>query len=122
VRLLEDLCLPLSDPFCCFSFQESLDKDERVSLLIDDSTWRWDKEVVCEFFSPLEANVICSIPLSSRSKPDRLFWDGSKSGLFSVKSAYYLQAHQQAQGVEGESSVMRGEKVLEISMVTISSS
>jgi hypothetical protein len=49
--------------------------------------------MVHELFSPWEAKVICSIPLSFRSRPDRLFWDGTKSRLFTVKSAYFIQEH-----------------------------
>ncbi len=55
--------------------------------------------------------MICSIPFSFRSRLDCLFWDGTSSGLFTVRSAYFLQAHQRAQSKEGECSwVGQGKK------------
>ena len=51
-----------------------------------------------------EASVICSIPLPPRPKPDRLFWNDTKTGIFTVKSAYHLQMRAQSAATEGECS------------------
>jgi hypothetical protein len=37
-------------------------------------------------------------------KPDQLFWNESKSGLFSVKSAYYLQLKHGVEDKIGDNS------------------
>lgn len=54
-----------------------------------------------------EASVICSIPLLPRPKPDRLFWNDTKTGIFTVKSAYHLQMRAQSAATEGECSTAR---------------
>ena len=56
------------------------------------------------------ARVICSIPLPPRPKQDRLFWNASKSGLFSIKSAYFLQLQHSVAVQVGESSHMNRER------------
>lgn len=52
VRIIDDPWLPVSHPFRCFLAQDVLDNDERVSLLINDATRSWDKDMVHELFSP----------------------------------------------------------------------
>jgi hypothetical protein len=46
---------------------------------------------------------ICSLPLSPLGHPDQMVWSGNKSGLFTVKSAYYLEMQHRNQA-KGESS------------------
>lgn len=73
VRISEDPWLPISSPFLPLSAREVLDKDERVAVLINEGTNSWNVDVVRSLFSVWEAQVICSIPLPHRPKPDRLF-------------------------------------------------
>lgn len=46
---------------------------------------------------------ICSIPLSPLRPPDRLVWAATKQGIFTVRSAYYLEKQRKEQE-EWESS------------------
>jgi hypothetical protein len=46
VRIVEDSWLLVSQPFRCFSAHDVVDKDERVSLLINADTRSWDKDIV----------------------------------------------------------------------------
>jgi hypothetical protein len=104
VCINKDPWLPISSPFLSFSAQTVLDKDERVSVLINKNTHTWNVEAVHALFSAWEVAAICSIPLPPRPRADRLFWTETTLGLFTVKSAYYLQLQQRAQCVLGESS------------------
>lgn len=45
MRIIDDPWLPVSHSFRCFSAQDVLDDDERVSLLINDATRSWDKDI-----------------------------------------------------------------------------
>jgi hypothetical protein len=110
VRITEDLWLPLSTSFRSFSARDVLDKNERVSLLINEESQSWNSEVIHSLFSDWEAGLICSIPLPPRWKPDRLFWNETSSGLFFVKSAYFLQLKCRATEVEGQCSSVEKDK------------
>ena len=83
-----------------------MNPNDRVSLLIDETSRSWKVDGVKSMFSGWEANVICAIPLPPRAKLDRLFWNDTKSGLFSVRSAYHLQVRSRAATTDGESSVV----------------
>jgi hypothetical protein len=67
-----------------------LGHDTTVSDLIDKENGCWIPNVVTENFRKEEAEAILNIPLSPNLPQDRVIWIGSKSGLFSVKSAYFI--------------------------------
>ena len=46
--------------------------------------------MVREIFSVADASLICRIPLSRQTIPDKLIWTDSPIGKFSVKSAYFV--------------------------------
>ncbi|XP_042942596.1 uncharacterized protein LOC122276753 [Carya illinoinensis] len=48
-------------------------------------------DLVREIFGEDEAETIQKIPISSTGAEDRLIWQGTKDGVFTMKSAYYLQ-------------------------------
>ncbi|XP_062087000.1 uncharacterized protein LOC133793720 [Humulus lupulus] len=48
----------------------------------------WDRDLVRDIFSPEDAEIILSIPLSLDRLEDSWYWVLEKSGLFSVKSVY----------------------------------
>uniref|UniRef100_A0A2N9EDK8 Reverse transcriptase zinc-binding domain-containing protein n=1 Tax=Fagus sylvatica TaxID=28930 RepID=A0A2N9EDK8_FAGSY len=110
VRITEDKWLPFSLAKTPFSVCHILDKKERVSMLIKEDSNTWDVDRVGALFSPWEAKVICNIPLPPSRKGDRLFWNESNSGLFTVKSAYYLQRNRELVDVVGECSQMDRER------------
>ena len=90
VRITKDPWLPLSSSFRSLSALNNLNSNERVSVLINEATHSWNIEAIHGLFSEWEASIICSIPLPPRPKLDRLLWNGTKSGIFTVKSAYFF--------------------------------
>lgn len=45
--------------------------------------------MVTQLFNPQEASRIISMPILNREEDDNLVWGRSRSGLYSVKSAYF---------------------------------
>ncbi|KAK9688730.1 hypothetical protein RND81_09G007000 [Saponaria officinalis] len=66
------------------------DPSMRVASLIDAETGTWREEEIRALFTEDEANRVYEIPLSKRRPEDQLFWWPSKSGVYSVKSGYWL--------------------------------
>jgi hypothetical protein len=52
------------------------------------ATWR--EELICEFFLPMDAAAILSIPVCTRRQNDFWAWHYDHSGVFTVKSAYRM--------------------------------
>lgn len=67
----------------------------RVSELIDPITNTWDEELLRQTFWPVDVTRILSIPLSSHDMEDFVAWNLTKSGTFSVRSAYYAEWESQ---------------------------
>lgn len=65
--------------------------NEKVAILIDHDTKQWYMARVSSTFSQEEANLISKIPISQCGSADKLIWKGTTNGIFSVRSAYYLQ-------------------------------
>jgi hypothetical protein len=61
-----------------------------VSGLIDETQATWREEVIREFFLPMDAAAILSIPLSTRRQHVFRAWHYDHNGMFSVKSAYRM--------------------------------
>lgn len=49
-----------------------------------------DEPVLNNLFSQQEVELIKTIPISLGNREDRLTWEGTNNGIFSVKSAYHL--------------------------------
>ncbi|XVF18597.1 hypothetical protein REPUB_Repub11eG0036600 [Reevesia pubescens] len=62
----------------------------RVASLIDEDTRCWKVNEVMELFEQNEAEMILTTPLSRTSCPDTLIWSSSETGMFTVRSAYYV--------------------------------
>jgi hypothetical protein len=65
-----------------------------VDSLIDGNSMCWVVDKLEQMFLPRDVEIIKQIPLSLRKPRDKLIWTGTKSGNFSVKSAYSLLLHQ----------------------------
>lgn len=66
------------------------DRDMKVCSLMTENQKSWDHEKVANLFCPDEARQILAIPLSVQSLQDRLIWQHSKTGIFTVKTAYHV--------------------------------
>lgn len=61
-----------------------------VSDIIDETSASWKTDLIRTTFLPMDALVILSIPLCTRSMPDFWSWAFEKNGSFSVRSAYRM--------------------------------
>ena len=61
-----------------------------VSALIDQDTMSWRRDRLERIFLPFEVETILNVPISYHAQEDQLIWVGNKSGVFTVKSAYYV--------------------------------
>ena len=80
-----------------------LGEDAKVRVLIDDSTKWWNYELIREVFPEDEAQRICSMALSPLGQKDKIVWAGTKTGIFTVRSAYHMAKESELAG-EGECS------------------
>jgi hypothetical protein len=90
IRIWKDRWIPSTSSHLVCSPVGALGHDATVSDLIDKENGCWIPNVVTENFRKEEAEAILNIPLSPNLPQDRVIWIGSKSGLFSVKSAYFI--------------------------------
>ena len=81
-----------------------LDENAFVVSLINLHSMSWNVPLLQEVFLPRDVELITQIPLSVRRPPDTLIWSGTKKGIFTVKSAYYMLLHQSSAGEAGSSS------------------
>ncbi len=68
-------------------FQENA----KVANLIDQVSNTWKLPLIQHLFTPIEAQKILGLPLSTHVTPDKLYWPHTASGTFFVRSAYHLQ-------------------------------
>jgi hypothetical protein len=58
----------------------------RVSDLIDNQNRCWKDQIIRQIFYPTEADQICFIPITNTNHDDILSWQGTKDGIYSVRS------------------------------------
>ena len=63
---------------------------QKVQDLIDPISGNWDEQLVRENFWPVDAERILQIPLSSHGQSNFISWHFSKSGCFTVRTAYHI--------------------------------
>lgn len=88
ISIWQDNWVPRPGSGRIISPRSVLPENARVNDLL--SPLGWNKELVEEIFLPFQAEIIFQIPLSRRERNDKLFWHGTKTGIFSVESAYNL--------------------------------
>ena len=93
INIWQDKWLPNSLNQKVLSPRTILLSEARVSNLIDGSDFqpRWKGTLINYIFFPFEADIIKSIPLSVRRPANSLIWTKNHRGVFSVRSAYFLQ-------------------------------
>ena len=62
-----------------------------VNDLINPVTGDWDEELVRDNFWRIDAERILQIPIFQQETEDFVAWHLTKTGIFSVRSAYYKQ-------------------------------
>jgi hypothetical protein len=63
---------------------------QMVSELIDETPATWREGVIREFFLPMDATAILSIPLCTRRQNDFWAWSYDKKVLLSIRSGYCM--------------------------------
>lgn len=103
IKVWEYKWIPCPTTHMIQSHVNTLRLDATVSELIDgDSCW-WNTTLIQSIFSLAEAQSICNLALSPGGLPNKLIWQGTTNGMFSVRSAYHLEKELRALDF-GESS------------------
>ena len=66
-----------------------------VNELINPETGGWDEDLVRHIFFSVDVDRILKIPLSLHQQEDFVAWQYTRSGTFSVRSAYYVEFDHQ---------------------------
>ena len=90
LHIWRDKWLTKPSTFKITSSSANVPHDAKVSLLIDPYTWAWRADMVQQFFSPIDAFAILSIPLNFRLPCDQMVQAFTPKGDFTVRSAYKL--------------------------------
>jgi hypothetical protein len=103
VKIWGDKWVPQPSTFKIQSPCKSLPMDAVVAELIDPVGRGWNIPLVKSIFNQEEAGLICNIPLSRYNQPDKLIWRAANSGMFTVRSAYFIE-HEKKSIITGEGS------------------
>uniref|UniRef100_A0A0A8XVJ3 Reverse transcriptase zinc-binding domain-containing protein n=1 Tax=Arundo donax TaxID=35708 RepID=A0A0A8XVJ3_ARUDO len=95
IRLAQDKWVPDS-PCHPIIPKVQLPEDTRVSFLIDEAAGSWNEEVVYASFNEADAKRILSIPLSQNPLHDFVSWLHTRTGIYTVKSAYVMARTESA--------------------------
>ena len=57
--------------------------------IIDPHTGQWDQELIRSVIKPVDVARIIQIPLRMEAMKDLVVWQYTRSGTFSVQSAYH---------------------------------
>ena len=104
IHVWEDRWLPVPSTYKVTSPRMFLQADTRVQELINKDTAEWKSSVIDALFVPHEADIIKSIPISSKLPNDKLIWTETRNGLFTVRSAYHLARTRSVSNSRGTSS------------------
>lgn len=84
-----DPWLPTPISFKPVSPLEEVWKNQPVAALINEDSKSWNVNLVNSLFLEHEASIILRLPLSRQGAEDKCVWHWTKSGNFTVKSAYF---------------------------------
>jgi ribonuclease HI len=90
VKIWKDRWLPTPITYAVQSPPKVIPEDSLVATLIDQEAHTWNLGLINSIFNPEEAKVIASMPLCPSLPPDKLVWQGTTDGIFSVRSAYHM--------------------------------
>ncbi|XP_042952198.1 uncharacterized protein LOC122289281 [Carya illinoinensis] len=90
IRIWKDKWLPKEKTFEVQTCPNTIPAESKVSCLIDSALMKWNTEMVKTIFKPEEAQLICSLPVSLRGAADSSIWGYKKKGIFTVRSAYFV--------------------------------
>jgi hypothetical protein len=77
-----------NQPFVTTSMIEGREGMKVAELIINNSS-TWNHELIQQIFNVRDAHEIAKIPLNLTQQEDAPMWRFSKSGMYSVRSAYY---------------------------------
>jgi hypothetical protein len=103
IKILGDRWIPSPSTYTIQTPPRILDRNQRVSSLIDVDTKWWNVPLIRELFCDEDAALICNIPISPTRQQDAMVWLGTSNGVFSVKSAYHM-AKSKTEESSGSSS------------------
>ena len=75
-----------------------------VRKLIDEDRSWWNESIINEAFDAETARVIKQMMLGNLNSPNRVRWNETSTGEYSVSSAYALEIRRQKAKAEGEAS------------------
>ena len=88
IYIWKDKWIPNPSTYQVISPRTLLPEDAIVNVLIDADHGTWRSDLVRELFLNFEADIILSIPLSTRMPGDKLVWAATPNGKFTMKSVY----------------------------------
>ncbi|XP_040987788.1 uncharacterized protein LOC121235507 [Juglans microcarpa x Juglans regia] len=103
--------LPKTMTGCVQTPVNGINADARVRVLINEVGVGWKLDLVSQVFDEEEADLILSLPISPMGAEDRLIWDLTKDGKYTVRSAYHVQQQERRQRVGETSEAGRGEVI-----------
>lgn len=57
---------------------------------MEDDNRQWNIDLICDHFDEETSATILQVPISQFCEIEKLIWNDSPSGSFTVKSAYYI--------------------------------
>ncbi|XP_042939499.1 uncharacterized protein LOC122274529 [Carya illinoinensis] len=103
VNIWSDRWLPHSHNHMVLSTRDEDCWCEKVSDPIDPQRLEWEDSLLHELFNQHEVENIKTIPLSKGGREDRLVWEFTNNGLYTVKSGYHFIKELDRE-MEGETS------------------
>ncbi|XP_050237967.1 uncharacterized protein LOC126687449 [Mercurialis annua] len=107
IRILQDAWLPGKGNYLV-QLKTAILHSEVPSLvcdLMDSSGSQWNRELVSRLFIEQDAQDILAIPIPYSHVADRLVWDFTRDGSYTVKSGYYQELGQDDNGAHYPGSV-----------------
>ncbi|CAL8993020.1 unnamed protein product, partial [Prunus brigantina] len=108
IRVAEDPWLP--QPYTFKTSSRHPDLPVIVADLIDPGLKTWRCELISRLFTPNEARLITSLPISRWGCPDRLMWHFHKQGVYTVRSGYDLALYLKRNGELGVKGTGEGSR------------